>query len=410
MAVFHRAPEVPLGGHAEHGFGGVADVFRKNFTERDEVGAAVCVKIDGKTVVDLWGGTTQRGSDQPWTADTLSILFSASKGVSALALMHLADRGGIDLDAPVITYWDGFGRNGKEDITVRTLINHRGGLVGIDKRITLDALEKWDSGEDPSMVVEALEQQRPMWKPGTAQGYHALSWGLYVAEVFRRASGQRVGAYLREHLADPLGAEVWLGLPASEEGRVASLHTNGPKTLLTKIIPRVVASKQVEGRLYRSFLNPKSATRKAFSNPADLGLRGVENYGTRRIRKMDLPFASGVGTARGLATLYSAFAAPNPLDPIVSSSMVEAVSERQSWGWDRVLRKPMGFSQGFVKDELHLFSPVPETFGHPGAGGTLGFADPVNGIGFGYLMNRMDFRLRSPRAMELARAVYRALR
>ncbi len=406
MVLFHRAPEVAIGGHAEPGFGAVVDAFRANFAERDEVGASVCVKVGGKTVVDLWGGTTRRGGQTPWTGDTLSIVFSASKGIAATALMHLADRGGIDLDAPVERYWDGFSRNHKEDITVRTLINHRAGLVGIDKRISLDALEAWDSGVDPSMVVEALEQQRPLWKPGTAQGYHALSWGLYVAELFRRASGQRVGNYLQEHLAGPLSAEVWLGLPSAEEGRVAALHTNGPKTLLTRILPRVVASREVEGRLYRSFLKRNSATRKAFSNPAELGLRGVDNYGTRRIRKMDLPFASGVASARGLATLYNAFATPHPLKPLVSKGMIEAVSDRQSWGWDRVLRKPMGFSQGFVKDELHLFSPVPETFGHPGAGGPLGYADPVNGIAFGYIMNRMDFRLRSPRALALSRAVY----
>ncbi|MCA9573042.1 MAG: serine hydrolase, partial [Myxococcales bacterium] len=134
--------------------------------------------------------------------------------------------------------------------------------------------------------------------------------------------------------------------------------------------------------------------------------RGVGNFGTRRVRALALPWASAVATARGLSQVYTALASPDPERPLVSQAAIDAVRPRQSWGWDKVLQKPMGFSQGYVKDELHLYSPSPDTFGHPGAGGALGFADPTNGIGFGYVMNRMDFRLRSPRAMALARAVY----
>ncbi|MCB9675890.1 MAG: beta-lactamase family protein [Alphaproteobacteria bacterium] len=399
-------PVTAIGGYAEPGFGGVADVFRENFEKRGEVGASVCVHVGGKKVVDLWGGVRDRDTGAAWESDTLQIVFSATKGMVATAFMHLADRGGIDLDAPVAQYWEGFAQQGKEPITVRMLLNHRGGLVAFDAPLSLDAIEAWATGSDPSTVLTALEQQRPLWQPGTAQGYHGVTFGPYAGELFARASGRTLSDYLRDEIFGPLGADVFLGLPESEEPRVSTLYTNGPGTLVGKIIPRVLFSRKVDGRVYRNFLNRNSATRRAFANPPELGLRGVGNFGTRRVRALALPWASAVATARGLSQVYTALASPDPERPLVSKAAIDAVRPRQSWGWDKVLQKPMGFSQGYVKDELHLYSPSPDTFGHPGAGGALGFADPTNGIGFGYVMNRMDFRLRSPRAMALARAVY----
>ena len=262
------------------------------------------------------------------------------------------------------------------------------------------------AADAPDAVVQALEMQRPLWAPGSAQGYCGVSFGPYAGELFRRASGRSVAEYLRTEICQPLGADAHLGLPTSEEHRVSTLYTSGPGTFVKKILPRVLLSRGVEGRIYRSFLNRKSPTRRAFANPAELGLKGVKNFGTRRVRALSLPWASATASARGLATVYSALAAPNPLKPLVSQSAIAEVSRRQSWGFDKVLRKPMGFSQGFIKDELHLYSPVAETFGHPGAGGALGFADPVNGLAFGYVMNRMDWRVRSPRVVALCRALY----
>jgi len=395
-----------IGGHTEPGFGAVADAFRQNFDDRDEVGAGVCVRVDGKVVVDLWGGVKDRETAEPWTADSLQVVFSATKGLVATAFLHLIDRGGIELDAPVAQYWPGFAQHGKQDITVRTLLNHRSGLSAIDSPLSLDDLEDWSTGRNPSKVVHALEAQRPMWEPGTAQGYCGVSYGPYAAELFQRATGRTVAEYLHTEITQPLGADVFLGLPESEEPRVSTLYTSGRRTFFRQILPRVIASRQVEGRLYRQFLRKNSPTRRAFSNPSELGLKGVGNFGTRRVRSMALPWASGVASARGLSTVYSALAAPDSEAPLVSATAIDGVRKRQSWGWDKVLRKPMGFSQGYIKDELHLFSPTPDTFGHPGAGGALGFADPAHGIGFGYVMNRMDFRLRSPRALALARAVY----
>ncbi|MEZ4315952.1 MAG: serine hydrolase domain-containing protein [Myxococcota bacterium] len=399
-----------LGGFAEPGYGAVADAFRENFADRGEVGASVCVRVEGRVVVDLWGGVRDVRSQQPWNADTLQIVFSATKGLVATCFLHLADRGGIDLDAPITRYWgEGFARAGKDDITVRTLLNHRSGLTGLDGRLSLDAIEGWATGTDPDAVVQAMEMQRPFWQPGSAQGYCAVSFGPYAGEVFRRASGRTLSEYLRTEITGPLGADTHLGLAESEEHRVATLYPNGAGTFVKSILPRAAFSRKVEGRMYRQFLKNGSPTRRAFANPPELGLRGVQNFNTRRIRALALPWASATSTARGLATVYSALAAPNPLAPLVSAASIDAVRQRQSWGWDKVLQKPMGFSQGYVKDELHLYSPTPDTFGHPGAGGALGFADPDHGVAFGYVMNKMDFRLRSPRAMELAQAVYRSI-
>lgn len=396
-----------IGGRVEPGFEPVLVAFQDNFARRGEVGASVVVYVDGQRVVDLHGGVRDKASRRPWTPDTLQILFSATKGLVAASYLVLVDRG-LDLDRPVAEVWPAFAQNGKAAITIRQILNHTAGLVALDEPLSLDMLEGWSNGTSPEAVVGALERQAPLWSPGSAQGYHAISYGLFAGEVFRRVSGRPVAEFLRDELASPLGADVHLGLPADQEHRVATLYTTGPAAFARDILPRVVGSRSVEGRIYRRFLRQRSPTRRAFANPAELGIRGVRNFGTARVRAMALPWASGTGSARGLARVYAALARPE-LDGVFSEEAVASVVPRQSWGWDKVLCKPMGFSQGFVKDELDLYSPNAAAFGHPGAGGALGFADPETGVAFGYVMNRMDFRLRSPRALALARAVYASL-
>lgn len=397
-------PKTTIGGFVAPGFDEVLRVFEENFAKRGEVGAAVAVYRGDEKVVDLWGGVRDRKSGTPWSGDTLGIVFSATKGMAAAAFLVLVDRGELDLDAKVADHWPTFARNGKAEITVRQLLNHVSGLSAIDAPLSLDDLEGWSERTRPDAVVQALEAQEPLWKPGTAQGYNAVSFGLFAGELFRRLTGDDVGVFLQREIAGPLGADVHLGLPGTEEHRVSTLYTSGKRTFLRHILPRVLASRQVEGRVYRNFLRGDSATKRAFANPAELGLRGVKNFGTQRVRAMSLPWASGTASALGLATLYKGIG-----NGLVSPATLEGPKRRQSWAWDRVLCKPMGFSQGFVKDELHLFSPNPHTFGHPGAGGPLGYHDPDANLSFGYVMNRMDFRIRSPRAMELSKAVYRSL-
>jgi CubicO group peptidase (beta-lactamase class C family) len=394
-----------IGGVVAPGFEPVLRAFQDNFAQRGEVGAAVAVFVDGACVVDLHGGVADRATGAPWTADTLQILFSATKGLVATCFLRGVDRGDIDLDAPVASFWPAFAAGGKGAITVRQVLDHTAGLVALDRPLSLADLEGWSTGRAPGAVLAALETQEPVWEPGTAQGYHAITYGLYAGEILRRLTDRPVGAVLRDDVAAPLGADVHLGLSAVHEPRVATLYPNGPRTFLRDILPRTLASRSVEGRLYRSFLVRESLTRRAFANPAALGIRGGRHFGSPRVRAMALPWMSAVGSARGLATVYDALSRPG----FVSEPVRAEAMRRSSWGWDRVLQKPMGFSVGFVKDELTLYSPTPETFGHPGAGGALGFADPVRRIGFGYVMNRMDFRLRSPRALALARAVYSSL-
>lgn len=394
-----------FGGHVEPGFGPVADAFRENLARRGELGAAVSVWVDGRHVVDLHGGFADRARTRPWGPDTTQLLFSATKGVVATAFLQLASRGIADLDAPLTDWWPTLQAAADHGITVRTLLNHRAGLAALDRPVSLDDLEAWSRGEPDGAVLQALEAQRPLWEPGTAQGYHGVTYGLYTQELFRRITGESLGSWVRREIAGPLGADLHLGLPASEQARVSELVPNGPSSLFREILPRVVGSRSVEGRIYRRFLNRASPVRRAFANPRELGPRGVQNFGTARVRAMELPWASAVGSARGLARVYQGLVSGE----LVPVGDLAPVRTAQTWAWDRVLCKPMGFSQGWVKDELHLYSPSPDAFGHPGAGGALGFADPANGIAFGYVMNRMDFRLRSPRSLALARAVYASL-
>ena len=295
--------------------------------------------------------------------------------------------------------------HGKQSITVRQLLNHTSGLSAVELPLSLDDLEAWSNQLAPERVQQALIAQEPLWSPGTAQGYGAVSFGLYAGELFRQVTGSDLGAFVRDEIATPLQADIHLGLPDSEHHRMATLYPTTPRTVVRHILPRVFASSDVEGRLYRRFLNKKSPTSLAFSNPADLGVKHVNNFNTPRVHRMALPWASGTASARGLSKVYNGILS----GALVRPDTLHGVTQRQSWGWDKVLCKPMGFSQGYVKEQLHLYSPSPQTFGHPGAGGALGFADPSKRIAFGYVMNRMDFRLRSPRALALAQAVYASL-
>jgi len=395
-------------GDVAPGFDGVARVFDENFDKRGEVGASVCVFHRGRKVVDLWGGYADKKTKRPWERDTVSVLFSSTKGLAAATALMLVRAGQLDYEARVADYWPEFAQHGKGDITVRTLINHRSGLSAVDHPLTLEDLE------DPDRLVPHLEAQVPLWTPGSDQGYGAIAWGLYMGELVRRVTGRRLGEVFSELVATPLGidGDVWIGTPEDAEPRVARLYPANTWVKISKIIPRFLTGLTHEGRVYRAAVRRKAATSRALTNPKALGPAGIHSWDSRRVRAMDLPFGGGVGNARALATVYASLLGVGGPDVprLVPDDAVSAVHPRQSWTeLDRVLLKPLGFSQGFVKDELHLFSPHPEAFGHPGAGGALGWADPVAGVAIGYVMNRMDFRIRSPRAIALAHAVQDAV-
>lgn len=387
-------------------FGEVAEAFRANFAHRGEIGAALTIDVEGQRVVDVWGGLADRATGRPWERDTRGVMFSATKGLVALAFLMLEDRGILDVDAPVVTWWPGFGRHGKQHITVRTLLNHRAGLSVVDLPVPLTDYA------DPPRVDEALEAQAPVWQPGTAQGYGGTAWGMYTGALFRRITGETVGAFLKREVFEPLGVDVRLGLPPSEGTDIATLYPAEPKKILPAVLPRMVLQDSLEGRFFTQvLLKRRSIPARAFANP-QLGPRRLDVLNDPEVRSWELPWKGAVGSARGLATIYAALAQGGALDGVrlVSEAALARVHPRQSWAWeDRVLLKPMGFSQGFMKEEPHLFSPNEAAFGHSGAGGALGMADPTHRIAVGYVMNGMDWHVRSPRTLAITHALYRAL-
>lgn len=401
----HTAPMPARGSYAE-GYGPVARTFAAQLASGAETGAALSIYRDGKRVVDLWGGLADRETERPWERDTRIVVFSVTKGFAAMAMALLIDRGLLDLDARVGEYWPGFAHEGKEGIDVRTLLGHSAGLPYLDAKLTLDDCV------DPSrrsVVVDAMEQQRPAWAPGEKQGYHALTYGLFVAELFERIAGEPMGPFLRRELLEPLGSDVYLGAPPELDALNATLY---PVALPARLRHMAHAAfrhpDSTEGRATRALVARDSIARRAFSNPA-MGKEGIQAYAKPPVRRANLAWASATASAEGIARAYLPFASGGTHDGrrYLAESTLEPIHRRQSWSErDVILQKPVGWSQGFLKEERHLFSPNPESFGHAGIGGPLGWADPVDRIAFGYTLNRSDWRIRSPRAIALCRALY----
>lgn len=401
----HPAPR-PAFGSYEPGYQRVAQVFADQLSSREEIGASLAIHHRGRRVVDLWGGCADVATARPWRRDTRIVVFSVTKGLASMAMHLLADRGKLDWDAPVATYWPGFARNGKDAITVRTLLNHRGGLAFLDAPLTLDHCV------DPTcreQVLDALESQRPGWEPSTSQGYHAITFGMYARELFERIAGEPMGPFLRRELLDPLGSDAHLGTAADLDADVATLYPTGTPDRVGRMLGAALfAPASNEARVARATLQKDSVPRRAFLNPS-AGKASLAAYNAVPVRRAQLAWASATASAHGLSRAYLPFAGGGEHDGrrYLSERTLEPLYRRQSWSWqDQVLCKPIGWSQGFVKEERHLFSPTPESFGHPGMGGALGWCDPVHGIALGYVMNKMDWRVRSPRAVALCRALY----
>jgi len=396
-----------IDGSVDDAFEPVRAVFAENFAKRGEWGASMCVWHAGKVVVDIWGGVTDKKTGALWERDTINTVFSSTKGIVATCFLMLADRGRLDYDAPVAKYWPEFAAAGKEGITVRMLLNHRSGLVAVDEPITLDEIDS-----DPDKVAHILAQQKPYWEPDSDQGYHGVTYGLYAQELFKRIAGETLGVFLAREVTDPLGADFYLGLPAEHASRVATNHPATTAERVFKIVPKMLFHRGTDGRVYRQVVLGGDAA-KAFANPKELSPLGIKNFNEPRIQAMELPWANGIGNARGLCKIYSALANWGEIDGVrlVRKHSIAPITERQSWSeMDRVLRKPVGWSQGFLKEDTGLFSPNAESFGHAGAGGALGWADPKAQIAIGYTTNKMDHRVRSKRALALCRSVYFCLR
>lgn len=393
----------PAKGHHADGFEPVAEVFAEQLRSGQEVGAAFAVYWKGECVVDLWGGVRDVQSQVPWDSDTRVLLFSVTKGLASMALAMLADRGLLDWDGPVASVWPEFGSNGKSSITFRTLFAHRGGLPGLARKLKLaDCLSA-----DVSELETLLAQQRPFWQPGSNQGYHAVTFGMYARAVFERIAHESIGKFLSRELFAPLSADVSLGTPAMFDEKMARLIGPTPSERLKHLLRAILRGGSNETRVAHALILPSSPARSAMLNPA---IRSPVEYDQTEIRRAELAWVGATGTAHGVARAYLPFALGGEYGGrrYLRERSVTPVYDRQSWSErDLVLQKPIGWSQGFLKEETTLFSPHRESFGHAGVGGALGWCDPVLGLTIGYTPNHLDWRVRSPRAVALCQALYR---
>jgi CubicO group peptidase (beta-lactamase class C family) len=316
-------------------------------------------------------------------------VFSVGKGLVAACATRLAGQGKLDLDAAVAAYWPEFGAAGKDVITVRQLLSHQAGLPAVRQRLPPGSMLDWP------VMTAALAAQEPWWEPGTGHGYHVNTFGFLAGEVIRRVTGSTVGMLLREEVAGPLGADVYIGLPASEHTRVATFSWPGPPP----------AEKEPPG------LEPaRLMEHNAYFNPGGLSGAGVIN--SRQWRAAEVPSANAHGTARGVARVYAALAGGGSLDgvAIVDAAALAAATTEQVYGQDLVLHRPSRFGLGFqLTQPERPLGPGQAAFGHFGAGGSLGFCDPESGVAFGYVMNQMGPRWQNPRTRALVDAVYECL-
>ena len=398
--------EVEIGGTVAPGFEGVREAFARNFTEHGEVGAGFSLVHDGATVVDLWGGVADVATLSPYTEDTLQLVFSTTKGATAILANRLAQRGELDVDAPVSEYWPEFAQAGKDEIPVRWLLCHKAGLPFVDRDLGLGECLAW---EPP---VKALAAMTPIWEPGTAHGYHAVTYGWLVGEVIRRVTGRSVGQFFADEVAGPLGLEFWIGLPDVQQARVAPLTNTG----LDRQAPGMAAEApggEAQGMIEQleALLGPGSLLIKALGGTSSLALAGKGVFNKPEVRSAELPAANGVTNARSLARMYATvIGAVDGTGPLLTPEQVAAATTTQTSGADQVLMMDTTFGLGFMTSSE--FSPYggPRSFGHAGAGGSVGFADPEHGLGFGYVMNRMMTNLSGdPRTRGLVAAVYDAI-
>lgn len=363
----------------------VRDALAASFERGDERGASVCVTVDGAPVVDLWGGLAT-DDDRPWERDTIVNVYSTTKTMAALCVLMLADRGEVDLAAPVATYWPEFAAAGKESVTVAQVMSHTAGLSGFDPAIAPEDLYDWDT------VCKGLAAQEPWWEPGTRSGYHLITQGYLQGEIVRRVTGRSVGTFFREEVAEPLGADVHIGLPASEDGRVADL-VPPPQGDLAGL-----AGLDTESIGIRSVL----------SCPID-----TTETRTRAWREAEIPAAGGTSNARGVGRVHSALACGGEVDGVrlLSEEGVERILEEQCETEDLVLGLKIRFGMGFglINESIPL-SPSPRAFFWGGYGGSLALIDLDRRMTVTYVMNRMSPNLAGDlRGASLVFAAYAAL-
>ncbi len=410
-----------ISGWVAPGFEAVQTVFEDNFATGSEVGAAFAAYHRGDKVVDLWGGIADQTTGRPWEEDSLVLVYSTTKGITAMCANRLAQEGALDVEAPVATYWPEFAQAGKESVTVADLLAHRAGLAWIDGTMTVEEMLAWDP------VIRALERQAPSWPPGTAHGYHATTYGWLVGEVIRRVTGVSVGTYLRNEIAGPLEADFFIGLPPSEEPRVARLVTfmeglasgratgdlfptgdagGGPELArLAELAPSYLAK---DGPLFKALMAPGGA------------LSDEEIWHSPRLHAAEIPAANGICDARSLARLYGACVSDVTTGSgadvrILSPEQVDRAVHQETVGPDCVLMAlDLQWGLGFnVNRGLIAAAGLggPRAFGHFGMGGSAGWADPDAELAMGYVMNRMEMGTTGDaRSFRLMQACFDAVR
>ena len=376
-------------------FAGVRDAFERNFAVRNEVGAAVAVWVDGDLVVNLWGGWADAARRRAWKQDTLATVLSGTKGLTSTCIHQLADRGELDLQVPVARYWPEFGQAGKQDITLAMVMGHRSGVIGPRTRMSWERVADWD------FVCGQLATAEPWWEPGTAQGYHMTTFGFILGEVLRRVTGRTVGQYLRSEIAEPIGADVHIGLSPAEQRRCAD-RVNKPhaRDLLA----------DVDAPGYPTSLDehPKAALSisMGFAPDDELGSNDLQLW-----RQLEFPGTNAQVSALGLATFYNALAQ----EKLLSREHMDLVRVPQGgFEADLVLGPRVadhGWGLGYMLNQRGINGPNRRIFGHGGLGGSFGFVDLEHRIGYAYVPNRFDATKANadPRSVVLSNEVYAAL-
>jgi CubicO group peptidase (beta-lactamase class C family) len=365
-------------------------LFKENFEKFGELGAAVSIWQNGKAVLDLYGGFRDAHREQPWTNDTLVLIWSATKGIGSACLLHLLQEHKIDIERRVGEFWPGFAQAGKEKITLAQLLSHQAGLAALDRKI--DIL-------DYAEVIAALEKQKPNWPPGSAHGYHARTFGFLIDELARRISGARISEYWRKVFAQPLSLDAWIGLPEKENPRVATIYA-----------AKVEKGTEPE-KFYRDAATQGTFANKVFASPG--GLRAVSAMNKPEVRAQPIVSFGGIASAHSLAKFYGMLANDGRMEDrqFFSDKTLGWMARTLSDGMDRVFQVPTAFSAGFLKEARDstkkIFAGSANAFGQPGAGGSHAFADPENKISFAYVMNQMEQTvLPAAKCLRLVNAVY----
>jgi CubicO group peptidase (beta-lactamase class C family) len=387
--------DVEIHGSCASDFIRVRDAFGDNFAHRGDVGAAVAVWVDGNLVVNLWGGSADAAGTRPWREDTLTTVLSGTKGMTSTCVHQLADRGELDLHAPVAHYWPEFGQAGKQDITVAMVMSHRSGVIGPRTRLTTEQLVDWD------FVCGQLAIAEPWFKPGSAQGYHMTTYGFILGEVFRRITGRTIGQYLRTEIAEPIGADIHIGLSPAEQLRCAD-RVNKPTGR------QLLADLQAPGYPTSLDEHPKAGMSIAmgFLPDDDLDTENLQLW-----RQLEFPGTNGQVSALGLATFYNALAQ----EKLLSRQQMDLLRVSQGgFETDLVLGPRVadhGWGLGYMLNQRCVNGPNPLIFGHGGLGGSFGFVDLEHQIGYAYVANRFDASKANadPRSVSLSNEVYAAL-